>query len=268
MADVPAANPAARPAQGPAEGGEAPAAVAPAAPGEPWLEVEGLAVRYGDIEAVKGISFTVRKGEIFTLIGANGAGKTTTLRAISGLLRASGRVRLGGEDLTGVRPHRRVALGMAQVPEGRGIFGNLTVRENLRLGSWVRRDKAAVARDLERVLAVFPRLRERLAQPGGTLSGGEQQMLAVARAMMSGAHTLLLDEPSMGLAPLLVQEIFRVLRELNESGVTLLLVEQNANMALRLAHRAAVLETGAITLQGDSAALREDPRVRAAYLGA
>ena len=267
MSDVPAANPAARPVQGPAAG-EPPMSLPPKAPGEPWLEVEDLAVRYGDIEAVKGISFTVAKGEIFTLIGANGAGKTTTLRAISGLLRSSGRVRLAGRDVTGVRPNRLVGLGVAQVPEGRGIFGNLTVRENLRLGAWVRRDKAGVARDLEHVLTVFPRLRERLAQAGGTLSGGEQQMLAVARAMMSGAHTLLLDEPSMGLAPLLVQEIFRVLRELNEGGVTLLLVEQNANMALRLARRAAVLETGAITLQGESAALRADPRVQAAYLGA
>ncbi len=161
-----------------------------------------------------------------------------------------------------------MALGLAQVPEGRGIFGNLTVRENLRLGAWVRRDRTGVARDLERVLDVFPRLRERLDQPGGTLSGGEQQMLAVARAMMSGAPTLLLDEPSMGLAPILVREIYRVLRELNEAGATILLVEQNANLALALAHRAAVLETGTVLLQGESASLREDPRVKAAYLGA
>jgi branched-chain amino acid transport system ATP-binding protein len=236
--------------------------------GRDWLVVEDLAVRYGEIAAVKGISFTVREGEIFTLIGANGAGKTTTLRAISGLLRASGRVSLGGRDLAGVAAAQRVGLGMAQVPEGRGIFGNLTVRENLRLGAWGRRDKAAVAGDLDRVLDVFPRLRERLEQPGGTLSGGEQQMLAVARAMMSGARTLLLDEPSMGLAPLMVQEIFRVLRELNAAGATILLVEQNANMALALAHRAAVLETGAIALAGDAASLREDARIKAAYLGA
>ena len=233
-----------------------------------WLLVEDLAVSYGEIAAVKGISFAVREGEIFTLIGANGAGKTTTLRAIAGQLGASGRVSLGGRDLAGVAPERRVRLGMALVPEGRGIFGNLTVRENLRLGAWTRRDKTGVARDLDRVLDVFPRLRERLEQPGGTLSGGEQQMLAVARAMMSGARTLLLDEPSMGLAPLLVREIYRVLGELNAAGATILLVEQNAHMALALAHRAAVLETGAITLVGDAAALHEDERVKAAYLGA
>jgi branched-chain amino acid transport system ATP-binding protein len=247
--------------------GGAPASGA-AAGAEDWLVVEDLAVSYGEIPAVKGVSFTVRRGEIFTLIGANGAGKSTTLRAISGLLRYSGRVSLAGRDLRGVAAAKIVALGMAQVPEGRGIFGNLTVRENLRLGAWVRNDKAAALQDRDRVLAVFPRLRERLDQPAGTLSGGEQQMLAVARAMMSGAHTLLLDEPSMGLAPLLVQEIYRVLRELNAAGTTILLVEQNANVALSLAHRAAVLETGAITLSGESAALREDPRVKAAYLGA
>jgi branched-chain amino acid transport system ATP-binding protein len=239
-----------------------------AADGADWLVVEDLAVRYGEIAAVKGISFGVREGEIFSLIGANGAGKTTTLRAISGQLRASGRVSLGGRDLAGLAPERRVRLGMVQVPEGRGIFGNLTVRENLRLGAWTRRDKTGIARDLDRVLDLFPRLRERLEQASGTLSGGEQQMLAVARAMMSGARTLLLDEPSMGLAPLLVQEIYRVLSELNAAGATILLVEQNANMALGLAHRAAVLETGAITLAGDSRALREDARVKAAYLGA
>jgi branched-chain amino acid transport system ATP-binding protein len=233
-----------------------------------WLVVEDLAVRYGEIAAVKGISFRVREGEIFTLIGANGAGKTTTLRALSGQVRASGRVSLGGRDLAGIAPARRVRLGLSHVPEGRGIFGNLTVRENLRLGAWTRQGRQEIARDLERVLEVFPRLRERLEQPGGTLSGGEQQMLAVARAMMSGARTLLLDEPSMGLAPLMVQEIYRVLRELNTAGATILLVEQNANMALGLAHRAAVLETGAITLEGEAAALREDPRIKAAYLGA
>jgi branched-chain amino acid transport system ATP-binding protein len=240
----------------------------PEAAGDAWLEVEDLVVAYGDIRAVKGISFTVRRGEIFTLIGANGAGKTTTLRALSGVLPSTGAIRLGGRSLAGLSPDKILAAGVAQVPEGRGIFGNLTVGENLRLGAWGRRDRAGVARDRDRALAVFPRLRERLEQPGGTLSGGEQQMLAVARAMMSGAHTLLLDEPSMGLAPLLVQEIYRVLGELNAAGTTILLVEQNANLALRLAQRAAVLETGTITLAGDSAALREDPRVRAAYLGA
>ena len=232
------------------------------------LSVENLSVRYGDIRAVKGISFDVRKGEIFTLIGANGAGKSSTLRALSGLLRYEGRLCLQGRELAGLAPESIVALGLSQVPEGRGVFGNLTVMENLRLGAWVRKDAQGVARDLERVLTVLPRLRERLHQLGGTLSGGEQQMLAVARALMSGAHTLLLDEPSMGLAPLLVKEIYRVLREVNDAGVTILLVEQNANIALRLAHRAAVLETGTMTLAGDSAALREDPRVKAAYLGA
>ena len=232
------------------------------------LSVENLSVRYGDIPAVNGISFEVRKGEIFTLIGANGAGKSSTLRALSGQLRYDGRLCLQGRELAGLAPESIVSLGLSQVPEGRGVFGNLTVMENLRLGAWVRKDAQGVARDLERVLTVLPRLRERLHQLGGTLSGGEQQMLAVARALMSGAHTLLLDEPSMGLAPLLVKEIYRVLRDVNDAGVTILLVEQNANIALRLAHRAAVLETGTITLAGDSAVLREDPRVKAAYLGA
>src|SRR5436190_7234539 len=171
--------------------------------GRDWLVVEDLAVRYGEIAAVKGISFSVREGEIFTLIGANGAGKTTTLRAIAGQLSARGRVSLGGRELASLPPERRVRLGMALVPEGRGIFGNLSVRENLRLGAWARRDKGGIVRDLDRVLSTFPRLRERLEQLGCTLSGGEQQMLSVARAMMSGARTLLLDEPSMGLAPLL-----------------------------------------------------------------
>ena len=233
------------------------------------LSVENLAVSYGDIHAVKGISFSVEAGEIFTLIGSNGAGKTSTLRAISGLLRHTGSVRLSGRILDGLPPERLVGLGMAHVPEGRGIFGNLSVNENLRLGAWPRKDgKAAIAADLERVLGAFPRLRERLSQAAGTLSGGEQQMLAVARALMSRASILLLDEPSMGLAPKLVKEIYNVLREINEAGVTILLVEQNANLALRLAHRAAVLETGAITLAGASREVLENPRIRAAYLGA
>jgi len=232
------------------------------------LTVENLTVSYGDIHAVKGISFEVRKGEIFTLIGANGAGKTSTLRAISGLLRHGGSVRLADRDLRGVSAEAIVSLGMAHVPEGRGIFGNLTVQENLKLGAWIRRDKKAVAEDLERILTALPRLRERLTQPAGTLSGGEQQMLAVARALMSRPQTLLLDEPSMGLAPKLVKEIYNVVREINRTGVTILLVEQNANIALRLAHRAAVLETGTIKFAGDSAELLADPRVREAYLGA
>ncbi len=232
------------------------------------LSVKDLTVSYGDIHAVKGISFDVRKGEIFTLIGANGAGKTSTLRAISGLLKYGGSVSLNGQDLHGVSADKIVARGLAQVPEGRGIFGNLTVLENLRLGAWVRKDPKGVEEDLERLLTTLPRLRERIAQPAGTLSGGEQQMLAVARALMSRATTLLLDEPSMGLAPKLVKEIYNVVREVNRSGVTVLLVEQNANIALKLAHRAAVLETGTISLSGDSAELLQNPRVREAYLGA
>ncbi len=231
------------------------------------LTIENLTVSYGDIHAVKGISFEVRKGEIFTLIGANGAGKSSTLRAISGLLRFGGSVRLEGRELRGLPPEKIVTLGLSQVPEGRGIFGNLTVKENLHLGAWIRKDRKAVAEDLDRILGTLPRLKERLLQPAGTLSGGEQQMLAVARALMSRATTLLLDEPSMGLAPKLVKEIYNVVREVNKAGVTVLLVEQNANIALRLAHRAAVLETGLITLAGESAELLRNPRVQEAYLG-
>ncbi len=202
----------------------------------------------------------MRKGEIFTLIGANGAGKTSTLRAISGLLRHGGKVSLSGRELEGCPAERIVTLGMAHVPEGRGIFGNLTVLENLKLGAWIRKDHQAIGEDLERMLAALPRMRERLSQAAGTLSGGEQQMLAVARALMCRPTLLLLDEPSMGLAPKLVKEIYVLLRQINETGVTLLLVEQNANIALRLAHRAAVLETGAITLTGDSSELLANPR--------
>ncbi len=232
------------------------------------LTVENLAVSYGDIHAVKGISFEVQKGEIFTLIGANGAGKSSALRAISGLLRYKGSVRFNDQDLHGIPAEKIVTLGLAQVPEGRGIFGNLTVLENLKLGAWIRSDRKAIAADLEGVLDKFPRLRERLQQQAGTMSGGEQQMLAVARALMSRATMLLLDEPSMGLAPKLVREIYRVLGEINKTGVTILLVEQNANLALRLAHRAAVLETGVITLAGNGDELLQNPRVREAYLGA
>ena len=232
------------------------------------LTIEDLKVSYGDIHAVKGISFEVREGEIFTLIGANGAGKTSTLRAISGLLRHSGRVRLDGHELSEVAPDKIVALGIAHVPEGRGIFGNLTVMENLRLGAWIRKDRKGVARDLDRILSVLPRLRERRDQPAGTLSGGEQQMLAVARALMSNARILLLDEPSMGLAPKLVKEIYNVVREINQTGVTILLVEQNANIALRLAASAAVLENGLISLAGSGAELLQNAQVREAYLGA
>ena len=235
---------------------------------EPLLQVDNLIVRYGDIRAVKGISFHVQPGEILALVGANGAGKTTALRAISGMRSYEGSVRLGGRELSGLTPDRIVRLGMAHVPEGRGIFGGLTVMENLQLGAWVQRDKQTRRRDLDRVMEIFPRLRERVAQLAGTLSGGEQQMLAVGRALMSDAKILLLDEPSMGLAPKLVQEIFAVLRQLNAKGVTILLVEQNANMALRLAHRACLLETGSLVLEGPASELLTNPRVREAYLGA
>jgi branched-chain amino acid transport system ATP-binding protein len=235
---------------------------------ETMLRVENLVVRYGDIRAVKGISFHVQQGEILALVGANGAGKTTTLRAISGMLPFEGSVVLEGRDLRGLTPDRILRLGLSHVPEGRGIFGGLTVMENLQLGAWIRRDKAGRAHDLEMVMDMFPRLRERVGQLAGTLSGGEQQMLALARARMSDARILILDEPSMGLAPKLVQEVFAVLRQLNERGVTILLVEQNANMALRLAHRACLLETGNLVLEGPASELLVNPRVREAYLGA
>jgi len=235
---------------------------------EPMLRVENLVVRYGDIRAVKGISFHVQQGEILALVGANGAGKTTTLRALSGMRPFEGSVTLEGRNLRGLSPDRILRLGLSHVPEGRGIFGGLTVMENLQLGGWIRRDKTARTRDLEMVMDIFPRLRERVAQLAGTLSGGEQQMLAVGRALMSEAKILILDEPSMGLAPKLVQEIFGVIRQLNEKGTTILLVEQNANMALRLAHRACLLETGNLVLEGPASELLVNPRVREAYLGA
>jgi len=231
------------------------------------LSVEDLRISYGNIKAVKGISFEVQEGEIVTLIGANGAGKSSTLRAISGMVPYSGTIAYRGKSLHKIPADRIVALGIAQVPEGRGIFGNLTVFENLKLATWQRKDKAEIARDYERVFSIFPRLKERKDQLGGTLSGGEQQMLAVGRALMSRGNMMLLDEPSMGLAPLLVRDIFKVLEEINQAGTTILLVEQNANMALRIAQRAYVLETGLIPLRGTGAELLRDPRVREAYLG-
>ena len=231
------------------------------------LEVRDLEVHYDGIRALHGVSFVVLKGEIVTLIGANGAGKTSILRAISGLIPYTGAIVFEGQDLQRVPAHRIVGLGIAHVPEGRGIFGNLTVRENLQLATWQRRDKGEIEADYDRVFTIFPRLMERQAQSSGTLSGGEQQMLAVARALMSRGQLLLLDEPSMGLAPRLVREIFRVIQEINQSGVTVLLVEQNANMALHIASRAYVLETGAITLSGTGQELLGDPRVKEAYLG-
>jgi branched-chain amino acid transport system ATP-binding protein len=240
---------------------------APAPDDTPYLEVRDLRVNYGGIRAVHGVSFSVRRGEIMTLIGANGAGKTSILRAISGLIPCEGHVVFAGQDVTRIPAHRIVGLGMAHVPEGRGIFGNLTVRENLRLATWQRKDRRAIDDDLARVLKTFPRLGERLEQVSGTLSGGEQQMLAVGRALMTRASLLLLDEPSMGLSPRLVREIFAIIAEINRAGTTVLLVEQNANMALHVAARACVLETGRITLAGPAKELLDDRRVRDAYLG-
>lgn len=234
----------------------------------PLLQVEDLWISYDRIQAVRGVSFTVGEGEIVTLIGANGAGKSSILRAISGLLPvARGRLTLAGADLLPVPAHLRVQAGIAHVPEGRGIFGNLTVLENLRLATYLRGDQEIIQQDLEEVFRLFPRLAERQKQWGNTLSGGEQQMLAVGRALMSRAKLLLLDEPSMGLAPLLVREIFRVIRRINQQGAAILLVEQNANLALEVAHRGYILETGEITLTGQAADLRHHPQVLEAYLG-
>lgn len=232
------------------------------------LEIRDLSVAYGNIAAVKGISFSVDQGEVVALIGANGAGKSSTLRALSGMVPFDGDVLLQGRSLRGVPAHRIVGMGVAHVPEGRGIFGNLTVLENLTLATWQRRDKTAIKSDFERIFSIFPRLQERRTQQSGTLSGGEQQMLAIARALMSSAKTLLLDEPSMGLSPLLCQEIFQMLADLNRNGATILLVEQNANMALSLASRCYVLETGNIVLSGTASELIDNPQVREAYLGA
>jgi len=231
------------------------------------LSVQDLTVSYGNIRAVKGISFDVYEGEIVTLIGANGAGKSSTLRAISGVVPYKGTITYRGQDLHKVPADQIVARGIAQVPEGRGIFGNLTVMENLKLATWQRKDKPEITKDYERVYGIFPRLKERLSQLGGTLSGGEQQMLAVARALMSRGSTMLLDEPSMGLSPVLVRDIFKVLKEINQSGTTILLVEQNANMALRVATRGYVLETGTIIISGTGPELMGTPRVKEAYLG-
>ena len=231
------------------------------------LEVESLRSAYGRIEVVKGVSLTVKAGEIVALVGSNGAGKTTLLRALSGVQPvAAGRIRLAGEAIERLAPHRRVALGMAHVPEGRQVFGPLSVEDNLRLGAYLRRD-GGIAEDRERVYALFPALSEKRREPAGGLSGGQQQMLAIGRALMARPKLLLLDEPSMGLAPLLAQQILDAVVRLKGEGVTILLVEQNAAAALAVAHRAYVLETGRIAHQGTGAALLEDPRVREAYLG-
>ncbi len=232
------------------------------------LEVKDLNVYYGAIHALKGVNFEVKQGEIVSLIGANGAGKTTTLHSLSSLLKPkSGSIRFLDRDITGLQPEKIVKAGLVQVPEGRRVFANLTVRDNLILGAFTRTDAAGIAADLEKVYARFPRLKERSRQVSGTLSGGEQQMLAIGRALMARPQLLLLDEPSMGLAPLLVREIFSIIAEINRDGTTILLVEQNAHMALGISHRAYVLETGKFVLSGPSKELAASPEVRKAYLG-
>ena len=232
------------------------------------LKIDDINVYYGAIHAIKGISLTVNQGEIVTLIGANGAGKSTTLRTISGLLKPkTGSITFQGQDIAGTPAHKIVGLGISQVPEGRRIFTEMTVMENLDLGAFIRKDKDGIAADKKRVFELFPRLEERQDQIAGTLSGGEQQMLAMGRALMSRPKLLLLDEPSMGLAPLLIKEIFSIIEDINKSGTTVLLVEQNANMALSIANRAYVLETGRITLSGDAKKLAASEDVRKAYLG-
>ncbi len=232
------------------------------------LEVEDIHAHYGSIEALKGVSLSVEEGEVVTLIGSNGAGKSTTLRAISGLTPASaGAVRIEGQDITRVPAHEIVSHGIALSPEGRHCFSRMTVRENLELGAHRRRGPE-IAEDLERVFTLFPRLHERAKQKAGTMSGGEQQMLAIGRALMARPRVLMLDEPSMGIAPLLVQRIYETIAEINRTGTTILLVEQNANYALEVSSRGYVLETGRIVLSGESASLRDDPEVQRAYLGA
>src|SRR5574341_2305404 len=232
------------------------------------LELKDVHTYYGNIHALKGISLKVDDGEIVTLIGSNGAGKSTTLRTIQGIIRPrSGTIILDGVALEKLPPHELVARGVAQSPEGRLIFPRMTVMENLEMGAYARKDKDGIKQDLDRVFALFPRLKERISQKGGTLSGGEQQMLATGRALMARPRVMLLDEPSMGLAPILVEQIFKIIEELNQQGTTILLVEQNARMALSIAHRGYVLQTGEIHLQGPAAQLREDEEVRKTYLG-
>jgi len=232
------------------------------------LEVTDLSVYYGAINALQGISFHVEEGEIVTLIGANGAGKSTTLNTISGLVRArAGSIKFKGQEITTTPPHEIVSMGVVQVPEGRKIFAPLTTQENLEMGAFTRKDPAVIQQSLERVFKSFPRLKERLSQYGGTLSGGEQQMLAMGRGLMADPELLLLDEPSMGLAPLLVEEIFAIIQEINAQGTSILLVEQNAQMALSIANRAYVLETGRIVLEGSAKEVADNPEVKVAYLG-
>jgi len=235
----------------------------------PLLKVEGLKVNFGHVEAVKGIDFQLHEGQITTLVGANGAGKSTTLLALSGLVKkTAGRVSFDGQDITGLAPHKIVSGGVVQVAEGRATLTTLTVRENLELGAYTRRDGAAArAADMERIFALFPVLKDRAEGLAGNLSGGEQQMLAIGRAMMAKPRVLLLDEPSMGLAPIIVQDIFRTLREINKQGLTIFLVEQNVRQALKIADRAYVIETGSIVLEGSGRELLGNPRVQDAYLG-
>lgn len=231
------------------------------------LKVENLEVYYGAIHALKGVNFEVRAGEVVSLIGANGAGKTTTLRALSGIVPTKGGIQFKGQDLAHVPTHQRVSLGIAQSPEGRGVFPQMSVRENLEMGAYSRKDKAQILKDFDMCLDLFPRLKERLWQMAGTLSGGEQQMLAISRALMCKPELLLLDEPSLGLAPIIVAQIFEIVKKLNQEGMTVLLVEQNARMALKISHRAYVLETGRIVMQDSAQNLLNNDEVRKAYLG-
>ena len=232
------------------------------------LELNDVSVHYGRIQALHGLTFTVEEGEVVSLIGANGAGKTTTMKTISGLLSpSSGNITFQGEDITKVKPHLRPGRGICQAPEGRGVFPGMTVRENLGMGAFGRKDKAGIEEDYDRVFELFPRLKERESQLGGTMSGGEQQMVAIARALMARPKLLLLDEPSMGLAPQYIRQIFKIIKEINAQGTTILLVEQNANQALSRSHRAFVLETGSITRAGTGRELKADPAIKEAYLG-
>jgi|MudIll2142460700_1097286.scaffolds.fasta_scaffold72646_2 branched-chain amino acid transport system ATP-binding protein len=233
------------------------------------LSIDHVSVNYGAVQAIRDVSFTVGRGEIVTLIGANGAGKSTILRALSGIVRTeAGSIVHDGKSIAGLPPHRIARLGIAHVPEGRGVFANMSVRENLEMGGYTRSSRKEVEESFERVFGLFPRLAERASQLAGTLSGGEQQMLAIGRGLVQRPDLLLLDEPSMGLSPVLVSEIFRMIEEINNAGTTILLVEQNASMALSIADRAHVLETGEIVLSGKASVLLGDPKVRAAYLGA
>ncbi|MEO8282221.1 MAG: ABC transporter ATP-binding protein [Pseudarthrobacter sp.] len=232
------------------------------------LEVDGISVHYGRIRAIRDMSFSVNEGEVVSLIGANGAGKTTTMKTISGILNPSaGKITFAGEDITKMKAHIRVVRGISQAPEGRGIFPGMTVMENLDMGTFGRKNRTGVPQDLERVFDLFPRLKERIKQYGGTMSGGEQQMLAIGRALMSDPKLLLLDEPSMGLAPQFIRQIFKIIKEINKQGTTVLMVEQNANQALAGAHRAFVLETGEITHSGTGKELLANPAIKEAYLG-